>query len=334
MRTAVGNTTVKYLEAHPDWPSRTLARLMLRENPKLFHSLDHARRSVMNYRVGAVARGKCNPLAGGKFVRPHGHQRDGYIPLPAPLPEKDPWQVVPVTFRKAVLLYDVHIPFHDEANCQTAIRYARDEVGPDCIVLAGDLMDFYSLSFWERDPNRRDTLAELQMGERFIEVLRETFPKAQIILQEGNHEERLPRYLWQSCPELGNLEELKLANLLHCADYNVRVVTGKKPLLAGKHLHILHGHEFGGFMTNPVNPARGLFLRGKVNAICGHFHQTSHHTEPGLGRPVSTWSSGALCNLKPAYRPINKWDAGFASVDMTRENWSVRTHKIIRGQVV
>lgn len=333
-RTALGNAAVEYLTAHPDWPTRTLARKLLHEQPKLFKDIDHARTMLKTYRIGAWSKGRKYRLAGGQFVRPHGKTSDGHIPLPAPIREGDPWRVVPVTFKRAVLLYDIHIPFHDEANCQTAIRYARDEIGPDCIVLAGDMMDFYSLSFWERDPNLRDTVSELRMGERFLEVLRETFPKAKIILQEGNHEERLPRYVWQSAPELGNLDELKLASLLHCADYDVEVVTGKKPLLAGGNLHILHGHEFGGFMTNPVNPARGLFLRGKVNAVCGHFHQTSHHTEPGLGHPVSTWSSGCLCNLKPKYRPINKWDAGFVSVDLTKQNWSVRTHKIIKGQVV
>lgn len=330
---ATGDLAIEYLEKYPHQPTRTIARLLVKEHPGVFtgqtetEQVDKCRIRLTKFRVGCAGMGQ------GAFVRPKGKQSDCAIPVPPPIADGDDWRIVPVDFLRALLLYDIHIPFHDEAAVQVALQTARKEE-VDCIVLGGDLMDFYACSSWERDPRLRDLKAELHLGERFLEVLRDTFKRAQIIYLEGNHEERLWRYAWRNVPELAQMEELSLKEMLHCDDYGVRVVDGKKPLLAGPHLHILHGHEFGGFMTNPVNPARGLNLRAKVNATCGHFHQSSNHTEPGLGHPVSTWSSGCLCNLHPRYRPINKWNHGFQIVELHRAAWSLRNKKIIQGQVV
>ncbi len=325
-RLATGDAVCAYLERYPHQPTRTIARLLFNENPGLFPTLESCRKRIVNYRTRP-------DLAQGRFIRPNGKPSDSCIPVPPPLEDGVPWRIVPINFKRAINISDLHIPFHDPKAIQLAIAHGK-QLAVDCVILGGDLVDFYACSSWERDPRLRDLCAELQLAERFIEVLRDTFPKAQIILQEGNHEERLPRYAWRNVPELAALPELTLRELLHLDDYGVQLVDGKKPMLAGPHLHILHGHEFGGFMTNPVNPARGLFLRAKVNAICGHFHQTSSHTEPGLGHPVSTWSQGCLCNLHPRYRPINKWNHGFSIIELYRQTWSVTNKKIIRNEVV
>lgn len=326
-RNARGDAAREYLERYPHQPTRTIARLVFEELTGLFDSVEQARSILKDHRT---ARGG---TCGGKFLREHGSQSDCVIPLPPPIPDGEPWHIVPIDFKLALNLADLHVPFHDPTAVDIAIRYGK-KLGVDCIIIGGDLMDFYAASSWERDPRLRSLKKELDLGERFIEVLRDTFPKAQIIYQEGNHEERLWRYAWRNMPELAKLPELTLKELLHLSDYGVQLIDGKKPILAGPHLHLLHGHEFGGFMTNPVNPARGLFLRAKVNAVCNHFHQTSSHTEPGLGHPVSTWSGGCLCNLHPRYRPINKWNHGFMVLELHRNAWSVTNKKIIGREVV
>jgi len=83
-------------------------------------------------------------------------------------------------------------------------------------------------------------------------------------------------------------------------------------------LNVIHGHEFnnGGMVSNPVNPARGYFLRGSgVHVIGSHYHQSSQHSQKNLEQNVtSTWSTGCLCDLHPDYRPANSWNHGFAIV--------------------
>ena len=333
-RNASGDTCCEFLERYPDLPTRTIARLIVQEKPGVFRDAEAARSLLRTYRGAHGDRHRRFTQEGNKFRRSLGQPGDdNHIPLPPPLTEADPWRVVEIDFKRALLLYDIHIPYHDTVAVKAAMKYGR-KLGVDCVILPGDLMDFHSISHWDRDPTQRDLARELRLGERFLEVLVDTFPKARIIYLEGNHEARLWRFVWRNVPEFAGLPELSLKEILHCGDYGIEVIDGMKPLKAGPHLHVLHGHEFGGFMTNPVNPARGLFLRGKVNAVCGHFHQTSQHTEPGLGHPVSTWSSGCLCNLHPRYRPINKWDHSFLTIDLHRDQWSVGQHKIINGAVV
>jgi len=83
--------------------------------------------------------------------------------------------------------------------------------------------------------------------------------------------------------------------------------------------------------------ARGLFLRGKVSAMQGHNHSVSEHTESNMnGDIVTTWSLGCLCELNPAYLPINKWSHGFAMVDLSDngKDFHVRNYRIHKGKIL
>jgi hypothetical protein len=49
---------------------------------------------------------------------------------------------------------------------------------------------------------------------------------------------------------------------------------------------------------------------------------------------VTTWSLGCLCELHPAYLPINKWNWGFGIVDIEKGgDFEVRNHTIYKGKV-
>jgi len=100
-------------------------------------------------------------------------------------------------------------------------------------------------------------------------------------------------------------------------------------------LYGIHGHEYIGGISAPVNPARGLFLRGKVSCFQGHNHQTSEHTEPTMsGKMITTWSIGCLSELHPAYMPLNKWNHGFAIIDTDGRNYEFRNKRIYKGEVL
>ena len=114
----------------------------------------------------------------------------------------------------------------------------------------------------------------------------------------------------------------------------VRVVESMDPIGVGK-LLIIHGHEFGGGFSSPVNPARGAYLKAKDCVLMGHEHRTSEHTEQSaLGTTVTCWSMGCLCNLRPAYRPFNKWNHGFATLDLSGPDWRIENKRIVDGRVV
>jgi predicted phosphodiesterase len=331
--TKMSEVAMDYTRRLPEMPTKTLARLMCKERPKLFHEIEYARsilRKVRGQR-GDQAREECK-----WFTSTYQSARDtcaGLVKLPEPLAERNAWCVVKTSFSKALVLSDVHVPFHDALALKVAVKHGQDR-NVDCVILNGDLCDFYAISFWERDPEQRSMANEVKIAREALKWMRQEFPKARIIFKEGNHEERLWRYLWRVAPEFSGMEEFGLKQLLKLDDLGIELVDNKKPILCGEHLYVLHGHEFRAPMTNPVNPARGLYLRTKCNAICGDLHQTSQHTEAGLQRIVSCWSVGCLSTLHPLYMPLNKWNHGFCVVELAGKQWQVDNKKIIDLSVV
>ena len=87
-----------------------------------------------------------------------------------------------------------------------------------------------------------------------------------------------------------------------------------------------------------LNPARGLFLKTKSWAMCGHSHTTSEHTERDIrGTILTTWSVGCLCDLSPDYHAFgNNWNWGVSIVEtQANGDFQVDNRRILpNGSVV
>lgn len=231
------------------------------------------------------------------------------------------------------IIGDTHLPFHDRHAIDLFISLAKKQ-GVVGIILNGDILDFHSLSRWDKRPDAHRYADEVKLGREFVRWLRWNLPKARIIYRDGNHEERLLTYLIRKAPELFELDVLNISSLLKFDESGVEYVTDRRLIRLG-HLHVIHGHEYP-HATNPVNPARGLFLRAKAAAVTNHFHQVSEHQERTIGnKPLGCWSLGCACDLKPYYRPYNSWSTGFAFVDHFKGgDFSVRNLRVIGGKVL
>jgi predicted phosphodiesterase len=317
------------------WPSRSIGAILFEKNPEHFTSAEAAYKHVRYYR-GQNGSSNRKDLKDRRFIKAAAKHDDWIIPLPDPITRNQPWDVFRLTFNRGLILQDLHVPFHDRKAIELAVGEGIRK-GVDCVILNGDVGDFYGLSQWEKDPTMRDSAEEIQTIRLLLEYLRERFPKARIVYKEGNHEERIWRNLWKKCPELYAMKDgagkplVSLDSLIDADFYGIETVMDKRPILVGPHLHVLHGHEFPSRIDKAVNTARGLFLRARCNAFCGHTHNTSNHVDVGLERTVSTWSGGCLCDLHPVYMPINSWNTGFAMVDLSKEQWAVHNKKIING---
>lgn len=320
--------------AWPDMPSRTLARKLRTANPGVWPSLEAARHAVQH------ARGRVS-----------GRQPTGLAPIPstAPrvphnpckLPASDdkpflPYEVSVARDTRVLILSDIHLPYHDLAALRAAINEGM-AAEVKIVILNGDTLDFHHLSRFVRDPRLRRPKAELQCAHELLDTLGELFPKARKIWKDGNHDERWDIYLMQQAEEVFEVikEHASLDKLLRLADRGWEYVTDKRPIYLGK-LPVIHGHEYPTPVLGPVNAARGLFLRAKGCALTGHHHQTSEHTEPNIcGEIITTWSTGCLCGLSPAYARFNKSNHGAATVDLARSgDFRVRNFRIREGAVL
>jgi predicted phosphodiesterase len=311
------------LKKHPDQPTMTLAKMIYKEHPKAFISLESCRSSI-RYRRGNM--GKRHKPEDQSLFRPN--QKAGWTVPKSIAKKKKPYKLQD---GKWLILSDIHIPYHDDQSLQVALQYGED-AGIDHILLNGDTCDFFAVSRWLKDPEERNLSQELQMTRQLLGHIRQRFPEARIVYKIGNHEDRWENYMYTKAPELVGTNNFEMSSLLDFNKFGITEVKSKQLIKAGKYLTIIHGHEkFGG---SSVNPARGLYNQMKVCSIMGHHHQSSSHAEKTADdKFVACWSLGCLCELTPDYAPINKWNHGFAILDLMGNDFNVNNLRIVNGRV-
>jgi predicted phosphodiesterase len=314
-----------------EMPTMKLARIMYKENNLVFKNIEDAR-NRLRYIEGKTGEGNRKELMGkaGEFVMDNDRPKNPYK-----LPESDETSYEPYILKaKRILsLSDIHIPYHSNEALTVAFGYGK-KTKPDTILLNGDTIDFFRISRFVKDPTKRKFKDELAMFSQFFDILDKLFPNAKKVFKIGNHEERYNQFLWEKAAELEGVEEFKLENIIKARAKGIEVVGDKRIIKAGG-LNIIHGHEFASGFFSPVNVARGLYLRGKTSAIQGHNHASSEHTEPDMnGNITTTWSTGCLCELHPAYMPINKWNHGFADIIVDGKAFEVINKRIYKGKIL
>ena len=291
----------------PDAQTRTLARRLAKE---FGVTVEQARSIVRDVR-GAMG-DKRRKETKDQVRRPH--QKAGWRPAMPPSKAED-WTPFALEGQRIACLSDIHVPYHCERALAAAVKECRRRKA-DTLLLNGDALDFYSISRWIKDPRKRDFKAELDSAQQLLQWIRAQFAKARIVFKVGNHEDRWDHYLWNHAPEICDLPNVQLPQILEMDDLAIEYVDNERPCMAGK-LPIFHGHELPRGLTNPVNMARGAFLRMCDTVLVGHGHRTSTHTEPSWEHDeTTTWSQGCLCDMNPRYARINKWNHGFAFVDV------------------
>jgi predicted phosphodiesterase len=325
------DTARQYRTKFPEKPSLALARIIYKENKKLFKNVEDAR-DKLRYIEGKKGEKSRKEVAKTGFFL---EQARPYNPYK--LPDSNAKDIEPFVLKghnRVFLLNDVHIPFHANEAITAAFDYAKKQK-PDAVVLNGDILDCFQLSYFLKDPRQKDFAQELKLFKQFFEVMERTF-KCKIYYKFGNHELRYEHYLFQKAGELVGVEEFELANIIKARAEGITVI-GDKTIIKANSLSIIHGHETGRGMFNPVNTARSLHLKTNVTALQGDSHQTSEHTTTDLhGEIKTTWSVGALCGLHPKYLPYNKWNWGFAIIDLdqNRKDFNVHNKRIYKNKVL
>jgi hypothetical protein len=200
------------------------------------------------------------------------------------------------------------------------------------LYLNGDICDFYQASQWMRDPRQRNMQDEINVLHEILDMLKPRFDV--IAYKIGNHEYRLTRKLFSSVPELAVLNQFSVDKVLDLKSRNIDIIKDKQRAKFGG-LSVWHGHELQKGLTVPVNIARGVWLRTNERGLCSHYHRTSTHVEvAGVGEHTYTcYSIGCMCDLSPDYAPVNKWNHGFAVIDVTGKSYQVSNYVIDRGKV-
>jgi len=307
-----------------EMPTLRLARLMFNENNLMFKSIEDAR--------GCLRQIEGKKCKGSIITHPYPSRDKNPFKLPA----SDETIFEPYIIKghkKLGILSDIHLPYHSIDALNLAIGHLKNQK-IDALLLNGDTIDCHRLSRFTKDPKKRNFKLELDTFKSLFEILEREL-KCKIYFKLGNHEKRYEHFLYEKAGELVGIEEFEFHNIIKARARGIEMI-GDKTIMKINSLNGIHGHEYIGGISAPVNVARGLYMKGKVSAFQGHNHATSSHTESDMnGKVVTTYSIGCLCELHPEYMPLNKWNWGFSVVDLDEngEDFEFKNHTIYKGKI-
>lgn len=164
---------------------------------------------------------------------------------------------------KFVVLSDIHFPYQDDKALKAVYKFLEQHP-VDTIILNGDILDFYDVSSFDKDPSRINSLQkEIDMANKFFSQLRKRH-SGRIIFIGGNHDaDRLERYL-KKHPELYSLNALKIDRILNLNEYGIDFYRDEFRLGS---LKIIHGDMVRKFSAYT---ARGELEKHDTSGISGH----------------------------------------------------------------
>lgn len=229
---------------------------------------------------------------------------------------------------RVVVVSDWHVPYHDADALRLALHITR-QYDPHVLYLVGDIIDFYSLSRFDKDPNRLTELhLDIEATRQLLQHWREALPDTRIIYLAGNHEQRLEKYLRTQAQALYNLPEVRLESLLRLKEYDIqfpRDKDGRAPDLwfHKRNFLITHGRisrKRAGYS------AHEMLLQTWCSGVMGHTHKLAHvHTRKPDGRQYEWAEIGCLCQLHMDYAPAPDWQHGLAYIEFYRHVHQITT---------
>ena len=228
---------------------------------------------------------------------------------------------------KFVVLSDIHFPYHDEKALKAVYNFLSN-TQVDTIILNGDILDFYDVSSFDKDPDRINSLQkEIDMAQKFFKKLRVLVPKARIVFIAGNHDgDRLERYL-KKHPELYSLNALQIPNLLNLDNYVIEYYRDEFRL---GQLKIIHGDVIRKFSAYT---AKAELEKHDTSGISGHSHRLSCYYYRTPERYLAWYESGCLCRLDPEYIKSPNWSQGFLYGYIEKDSFAVTPIPIVDGKI-
>jgi UDP-2,3-diacylglucosamine pyrophosphatase LpxH len=173
--------------------------------------------------------------------------------------------------RRYIVVPDIHVPYHDPsfiALITAAIKIIR----PNGLVQLGDALDFWQVSSYDKNPLRKQTMMEdVQIYSKILDEWEQALPRnAEIIQLEGNHEDRLRRYIWKHAKELADGWVRTVPEMLNLRKRRIKcswheIANYQSCKIGDCILH--HGHYFN------EHVAVGNLKRYPKSIITGHTHR-------------------------------------------------------------
>lgn len=194
-----------------------------------------------------------------------------------------------------LLFGDVHLEQDVEVDASYQLfKKVVQGIKPNKLICGGDFADFSYISRWS------EGLPGMQEGKRLkddFETMREEFQflkkyTKELIFFEGNHEERVKKYLDKN-PVLKGVMSIESL----CEEEGVTYIeTARQPYKLLDDLYLAHGLSFNKYFASWV------VERMNENIITFHTHRTQTYSVSfPTGKIITGYGIGCLCDVNPEY---------------------------------
>jgi UDP-2,3-diacylglucosamine pyrophosphatase LpxH len=229
---------------------------------------------------------------------------------------------------------DFHIPYYDKKSL-TLFLFFLKHIEPDRIFLNGDIIDCYNISNYEKDPKRIKRFKdEIDKTKKLLTIIRRMSPNSEIIYIYGNHEDRLRRYKWKFIPELADLKQFNLEELLELKKFGIKpVYSEQKETYYDTGNGLLIGHfnmvrKFSGYT------AKGLMDKYGISLIQGHTHRLGSSIKRSHNNLIESYEGGCLCSFDVSYALHTDWQHGFCLINWDENDFYIQQILIKNGSFV
>jgi len=168
-----------------------------------------------------------------------------------------------------LIVSDAHIPYHSRIWWDLLLQVARD-LRPRHLVIIGDFADFYAVSDHDKSPERANRFdEELEEVEKHLDEL-DALGASDKLYIEGNHEDRLRRYLMKN-PALARV--VTTEKLLRLKERGWEFVPYKRHAQRGA---IHYTHDVGVAGRNAIFRALDTYQH---SVVTGHSHRLQYVVE-------------------------------------------------------
>ena len=223
--------------------------------------------------------------------------------------------------KQVLIIPDVHIPFEDKRAYGLMLEVAQDIPALEEIVILGDFADFYGASSYAKDPSiKSNLLTEIRAVNNRLDELDTLFPGVNKVFIEGNHENRLTRFITSKSPELfGMITTEELFRLDERGYTFVPYTPNQIHRIAGSSLYARH-EGIGGV----VHVAYNSVVKAGCSVIFGHNHRIQENqvvtiNGDNLRGICSGWLGDKDSPVMSYVQHHHQWSLGFSVVDILDE---------------
>ena len=232
-----------------------------------------------------------------------------------------------------IVLPDLHFPFLDPKYLKIVEKLIKD-IRPAGIVQLGDFVDWFQISSFDKDPSRLNTAYEdLELYRELLDRWEKLLPPGSVFHQiEGNHEDRLRRYIWQRAPQIAKMIR-SITEMLQFPERNRRGRVKFKwhDLSNWQSCKIGDVYLFHGFYYNQ-HVAMTLLNKYHANVVAGHTHRVQYVTN---GRHFACSLGHGSDEGQTAHSPVpTGWEQAIGLLNVCDGKGSLEIYLVRDGETV